>query len=106
MEWDESSKSPLAYTSKDRKWGLVRNSNAEWELHLLNNGKSLKRAAVFEKSEDPPFVDAEKEAMEYDQKRSGSKWSEAVIGKRTPGEEGRHGGRPISMQTGTRRGRG
>jgi hypothetical protein len=104
LEWDESSNSPLAYTSKDRKWGLVRNSNTKWELHLLNNGKSLKRAAIFDKNKVPPFEDAEKEVMKYNQKRSGSKWSEVVIGERTPGEEGRHGGMPISMQT-TRRGR-
>ena len=103
MKWDNSNDNPIAYTSEDRRWGLVKVSSRSWELHFLNNGQSIKKVADFGYSEEVPFDVANSCVDDYNKKRRSSRWSESTIGTRRPGEEGPGGGRPIPMQTQKRR---
>lgn len=94
--WEKSNSDPPAYTSEDRKWGLVR-MDSGWILHFLSSGRSIREVYSFD-SEDPPLDRASDKVNEINNKRKGASWKEVSIRGR-PGEEGPLGGRPIPMQT-------
>ena len=100
IKWDKTSDSPLIYTSHNNRWGLVRTSLEDWELHLVRNGRSVRMVlSISGYGIDPPFETVQPHIAVYDAKRGSANWSESMIGARKPGQEGPGGGRPIPMQT-------
>lgn len=98
--WKRTSKSPEAYATKDNKWGLVQNSG-NWELHLLKRGFPVKKIQSFQS--DDPFPHVEPIIQKYALASEQQQWDEAEVGRRVPGEEGPNGGRPIPLQTKTKK---
>jgi hypothetical protein len=99
-KWDKTNDSPLTYTSRNNRWGLVRTSLEDWELHLVRHGKSARLVTELSGiGVDPPFEAVQKDIMAYEKSRGSANWSESMIGSRKPGQEGPGGGRPIPMQT-------
>jgi len=98
-KWKNTNDDPEAY-ALDRRWGLVLDDGV-WRLFLILNPKQMKEVANRPAIEDepPPYLWARNELADIEERRRSAEWDERDIGKRKPGEEGFHGGRPIPMQT-------
>jgi hypothetical protein len=94
MTWTESNeKGVKVFTSDNGRWGLLHHGDDKWSLHFVQYGTSVKSVRTFVAKE--PFDIANEEVGRVERIWSSVKWEERDIGKRTPGEEGPGGGRPI-----------
>jgi len=101
--WTRTNEDPEAY-ALGTSWGLVRTEDVgkwRWRLFIILNPTSMREMEAVETTEDsdPPFLWARSKLVDWEEKRKSAEWDERTIGKRKPGEEGVHGGKPIPMQT-------
>ena len=97
-KWLNTSDDPEAY-ALGVSWGLVRVGD-DWRLFMILSDQAMREVATCAaKGDEPPLLWARSKISDWEEKRKSAKWDERTIGKRKPGEEGVHGGRPIPMQT-------